>query len=110
MNILQQARGLRIGGFVDVYEDEIAVNYEQAVDVIFRHFGDLSPSMVGRAYDGAFIFQRSRWRVIAVYFQPGILRFEDRISFPVWFRVFPSGFPEEIQRLTRELKAPSIQR
>ena len=103
MNILQQARGLRIGGFVDVYEEEIAVGLEHAADVIMRHFGDLPPSMIGRAYDGAFVFQRSKWREIAVYWQPGILRFEDRIWFPVWVRVLPSDFPKEIQRLTREL-------
>ena len=105
MRIVQQAKGLRVGGFMDVYEDQISLDQEQAIDIITGHFADYPTEYIGRAYDGAFTFRRSKWREFAIYYSPGSLRIEDRVCCPVWLRLLGGRPPTEIEQLSQKLKS-----
>jgi hypothetical protein len=101
MKTIQRFYGVKLGGFVDVYEEQLAVDRETAIKAIA---GPFDPRAFGRAYDGAYVVSLSRRRELAFYLQPGLVRIEDRHFFPVSVRLLPDRLRPKIERVACSLR------
>jgi hypothetical protein len=100
VKVIRQFRGVRIGSTADVYETPLAVDRETAIDKIAEEF---EGCLWGRAFDGAHVLSLSRWRVLAFYLTPNLVRFEVRHSFPLQIRLSTGPDRRKIERISRLL-------
>jgi hypothetical protein len=101
MKTIQRFYGIKLGGFVDIYQEQVAVNRETAIRAIAEPFDRRA---FGRAYDGAYIVRLSKRRELAFYLKPDNVRIEDRHFSPVSVRLLPGRPCGEIERLARSLR------
>src|SRR5215469_5978125 len=96
MKTIQCFYGVKLGGFVDIYEEQLAVDRETAIKAIA---GPFDPRAFGRAYDGACTVRLSRRRELAFYLQPSLVRIEDRHFSHISVRLLQDRFHRKIERV-----------
>lgn len=105
MKVIKHHFGFRFGSFTDAYEVLTKCSRESALRRFCEFFSRHGVRSIGRAYDGAWLFDLSSWHGVAVYFRHGQIDIEDRFRTWIWLRLAPSWLRRNLPSIVESLHA-----
>lgn len=111
MKTIKYFYGLKLGGFVDIYELDVTLARKVAFNEIKSHFPKVRA--LGKNYRDASVLILSSRLDLEVYFRPGVIIFEVHHRGPISMRLFRGRLDSKLKKLAlvlREMAAsPSTQ-